>query len=156
MSHDDRLPLPSRLLALPMYLMYSLTRQGYQQAVENPQIKLRMPQYGVLAALEEFGPTNQKAIAERIGFDKSDVTKILNALQAEGFVERTEDERDRRSHSVRLTAKGRRQVEASEKELLTAMRHFLRGLNGSEFDQLRKLLLKAMRLHDARFAGKSE
>jgi DNA-binding MarR family transcriptional regulator len=143
--------LPGRIVALPMYLMLALTREGYRHAVRS-KLPIRMPHYAVLAALAEFGSSSQQGIAERIGFDKSDVTKMINRLEELALVQRTEDEADRRRHSVSLTAKGRRQLETSDKEVVASMRTFLKGLSAQEYRQLQLLLLKAIQVHDPRFA----
>jgi DNA-binding MarR family transcriptional regulator len=142
--------MPERLLALPMYLMVELSREGYRHAVKSG-VEIRMPQYAVLAVLAEIGSCSQKAIAERIGFDKSDLTKIINELERSGLVQRLQDEEDSRRHSVTLTAKGKRQLEVSDRELTASMKAFLHGLNAQEYRQLQQLLLKAMQAHDERF-----
>jgi DNA-binding MarR family transcriptional regulator len=137
-----------------MYLMVALTREGYRHAVRG-KLEIRMPDYAVLAVLAEFGASSQRTIVERVGFDKSDVTKIINRLENQSLVQRTEDKADFRRHRVALTAKGRRQLEASDKELVDSMKTFLRGLNPQEYDQLRQLLLKAIQVHDQRFTHSS-
>ena len=142
---------PSRLTALPMYLMLALTREGYRHAVRS-KLEIRMPDYAVMAVVTEFGASDQRTIAERVGFDKSDVTKIINRLEGKSLVRRTEDEADHRRHCVALTAKGRRQLGVSDKELVDSMKVFLRGLDAAEYRQLQQLLLKAIRVHDQRFA----
>lgn len=114
-------------------------------------LTLRMPDYVVLAALNEFGPCDQRSITERLRFDKSDVTKILNTLEARGFIDRKEDKSDGRRHFVDLTAKGARQVEQIGDEISESMKSFLKGLTASEYDQLSKLLLKALAAQDNRF-----
>lgn len=147
----DSYSCPSRLIALPMYLMLALTKEGYRHAVRS-KLEIRMPDYAVLAVLAEFGASSQQMIVERVGFDKSDVTKIINRMEHQAFVQRTEDTVDRRRHCVVLTAKGKRQLDASDKELVDSMRTFLRGLNPREYGQLQQLLLKAIQVHDQRFA----
>jgi DNA-binding MarR family transcriptional regulator len=142
--------LPERLLALPMYLMLALTREGYRHAVRS-KVHIRMPQYAVLAVLDQLGPSSQKAVAESIGFHKSDVTKIINDLESRTLVQRQEDAADSRRHRVTLTAKGKRQLEASDRELTASMKEFLRGLSEQEYSELQRLLLKAIWVHDARF-----
>jgi MarR family transcriptional regulator, lower aerobic nicotinate degradation pathway regulator len=144
--------LPKRMLGLPMYLMLALTREGYRNAVRSG-LQIRMPHYAVMAVLGEFGPSSQKAIAECVGFDKSDITKIINDLEGRRLVQRLEDREDSRRHSVSLTSQGKRQLEASDQELAAAMRTFLRGLDAQEYEQLNQLLLKAIRVHDERFVS---
>ena len=133
-----------------MYLMLALTREGYRHSVRS-KLEFRMPDYAVMAALAEFGASDQRTIAERVGFDKSDVTKIINRLECKSLVQRTADQADHRRHCVALTAKGRRQLEASDRELVDSMKTFLRGLDAQEYRQLQQLLLKAIQVHDRRF-----
>jgi MarR family transcriptional regulator, lower aerobic nicotinate degradation pathway regulator len=144
--------LPERVLGLPVYLMLALTREGYRHAVRN-KVELRMPHYVVLAVLEEAGPRSQKQIAECIALDKSDVTKLMNELENRGLVQRVNDPQDLRRHRVTLTGKGKRQLEASDRELNSSMKMFLSGLSETEYQQLQRLLLKAIRAHDPRFGG---
>lgn len=148
MSESQR--LPRRMLGLPMYLMLALTREGYRNAIKSG-IQIRIPHYAVMATLAEFGPSSQKAIAESVGFDKSDVTKLINELQERGLLQRLQDKEDNRRHRVTLTGKGKQQLEASDQELAAAMKSFLRGLSASEYRQLNQLLLKAIQVHDERF-----
>lgn len=143
--------LPERLLELPMYLVMALSREAYRQAHESG-IRIRISHYSVLAVLAQFGPSGQKEIAARLGFDKSDATRVINHLEDESLIQRTENEADRRRHTVRLTAKGRRQLAASDAEFARGMRTFLRGLTVQEYQQMKRLLRKALLVHDPRFA----
>ena len=135
----DTHSLPGRLVALPMYLMLALTRNVYRHAIRS-KVPIRMPHYAVLAVLAEFGPSSQQGIAERIGFDKSDVTKIINRLEEQALAAGGRRSGSRCRHSVSLTAKGRRQLEVSDKELVASMRTFLTGLSAQEYRLLQQLL----------------
>lgn len=142
--------LPDRLLALPMYGMLALTREGYRHGV-RANVQVRMPQYAVLAVLDQLGPSSQKSVAEATGFHKSDVTKIINGLQARALVRRQEDAGDSRRHRVTLTPKGKRRLATAADELTASMRQFLRGLTDQEYRELQRLLRKAIEVHDPRF-----
>jgi DNA-binding MarR family transcriptional regulator len=148
MTNDRR--QPRRLMALPMYIMLALGREGYRNSLKMG-LKIRMPHYAVMAILAEFGPSSQRSIAECAGFDKSDVTKIVNDLENQKLVRRLEDKEDTRRHRVTLTSKGKRQLETSDKELNNASQAFLRGLTPEEYRQLNQLLLKAIQVYDERF-----
>ena len=58
-------------------------------------------------------PMRQKDLAAALSLDGSSVVRLLDALQASGFVERREEE-DRRAKTIVLTALGRRTVERVE------------------------------------------
>lgn len=84
-------------------------------------------------------------------FDRSDVTKLVNDLEGRGSVARLIDSADLRRYRVSLTAKGKRQLEISDRELAESMRSFLSALSATEYRQLHQLLLKAIRSRDPRF-----
>ena len=60
----------------------------------------------VLMRLSERGPMNQASLAGLLGFAPRSVTDIVDALERDGLVARTEDKRDRRARIVALTPAG--------------------------------------------------
>jgi len=62
------------------------------------------------------GPLRQKELAALLSLDSSSVVRLLDGLQAAGYVERREDDGDRRAKAITLTPAGREvvaQVEAT-------------------------------------------
>src|SRR5215470_12408969 len=143
------LVLPSKLLRLPVYLMFLLASEGRRQA-EGRGWKFLIPHYALLSSLEEFGPSSQKELSRRIGFDESDLVGLVDLLEREGLVERRIDSRDRRRHALTLTAKGRRRAVATGRELTRRVAAFLGALSVHEQEELRRLLLRALAPHDPR------
>ncbi|HEY6758723.1 MAG TPA: MarR family transcriptional regulator [Baekduia sp.] len=89
---------------------------------------LTMWQYIALARVAEAPASTQLALARDIGYDKTRLITLLDALAAEGLVERTPDPADRRAHVVRITPKGARRhaaavadIRAMEDELLAVL-----------------------------------
>jgi DNA-binding MarR family transcriptional regulator len=66
-----------------------------------------------LAVIEREGPLTLGALAAQEQVSPPTITKVVDALVGRGFVERIRDEHDRRVWRVRITARGRRQLEAS-------------------------------------------
>jgi DNA-binding MarR family transcriptional regulator len=99
--------LPRKLLRLPVYLMFILASEGKRRA-EASGWKFLIPHFAVLASLEEFGPSSQKELSRRIGFDESDLVELVDMLERAGLLERRTDPKDRRRHALTLTAKGKR------------------------------------------------
>lgn len=58
-------------------------------------------------------PMRQKELAESIALDASSVVRLLDNLQAQGFIERREGS-DRRAKEIHLTARGLERVEQVE------------------------------------------
>lgn len=141
--------LPKRLLDSPIFLMISLVREGRQQSLVKNR-RIRIPQYAVLTSLYEFGPASQKSISERIRFDASDLVSVLDALEEDGLISRQVDPDDRRRHQLTLTTQGKKQLLAIEQDILESSKNFLRGLSQDEQDTLKKLLIKALSIHDSR------
>jgi len=83
-------------------------------------------------------PMRQKDIAASLSLDSSSVVRLLDSLEAAGFVERKEEDSDRRAKAIVLTQRGRtlvgkveevaRQVrddalaDISERDIRTAIR----------------------------------
>lgn len=66
-----------------------------------------------LGVVERDGPITLGDLARQEQLSPPSITKVVVALEEQGLVERTRDDADRRVSRVRVTAKGRRQLEAS-------------------------------------------
>jgi len=82
------------------------------------------PQFGTLVLIEANPGISQSAIAAALRFDRSTLVQIIDRLEARGLVVREVSARDRRSHALRLTAAGvrqlaelKRQIEAHEERI---------------------------------------
>lgn len=56
------------------------------------------------------GPLRQKELAALLSLDGSSVVRLLDGLQAAGYIERREDDGDRRAKAITLTDAGRKVV----------------------------------------------
>jgi DNA-binding MarR family transcriptional regulator len=96
-----------------------------------------------LTALAEAGesmPLSQ--LAERLSCVKSNITQLVDRLEADGLVERQADPRDRRTRLAALTAAGRKAAREGTRVLEAAEREVLGRLTGAEARQLHDLLGK--------------
>jgi DNA-binding MarR family transcriptional regulator len=75
----------------------------------------------VVVVLRKSGPLPMGTIAAHLGLPKSNITALVDDLEAEGVLRRKPDEVDRRITQVELTAKGRalcaREYDAYEKSV---------------------------------------
>lgn len=60
----------------------------------------------VLSYLVRFGRCKQRDLAEYYHIEPATVSRILQMMQKKGFVNRTEDETDKRAATVEITPKG--------------------------------------------------
>ncbi|MFC7553484.1 MarR family winged helix-turn-helix transcriptional regulator [Pseudoroseomonas wenyumeiae] len=108
-----------------------------------PPAALR-PVRGHLAAAAAPGPRPGADAAEgaaaSLGLDGSSVVRLLDALQAAGFIERREEEADRRARAILLTPAGRALVAQVEDVSRAVGSDGLAGLSGAEIEIARRVL----------------
>ena len=90
---------------------------------------LTMWGYVALNRLARGPAPRQLALAEAMGYDKTRLIALLDALEADGLITRAADPADRRARVVRLTPAGRKRhaaavadIRAMEDELLSELR----------------------------------
>ncbi|MGQ0824518.1 MAG: MarR family winged helix-turn-helix transcriptional regulator [Actinomycetota bacterium] len=89
-----------------------------------------------LAVVEREGPISLGDLAAREQLSPPTITKVVAALEERGLLERTRDDRDRRVSRVRITAKGRRQLDASRTRRTAWLAAQLRDLDADEVARL--------------------
>jgi DNA-binding MarR family transcriptional regulator len=136
---------PRSLLRWPTYLMGQLHRSGVGRidaALAGSGVALR--EFYVLVCIGEYGPLSQQRVADRLGLDRSDLVKVLDRLEAAGWVLRERDTEDRRRHLLTLTGSGRATVERVEQVSSAVTGELLGRLSQEEQETLHRLLLKAI------------
>jgi DNA-binding MarR family transcriptional regulator len=96
----------------------------------------------VLMRLSEGGPMNQATLAGLLGFAPRSVTDVVDALERDGLVVRTEDEHDRRARIVALTPAGHDALAAAQLTRHKAMDEIFGSLSDRERASLAALLTK--------------
>ena len=110
-----------------------------EQALEP--LGLSLAKFGVLARLVSAGePMPLGALAERCACVRSNITQLVDRLEAEKLVLRAPDPRDRRSIRAELTPKGRRLYEEGWRILESAELEILACLGEPEREELLRLL----------------
>jgi DNA-binding MarR family transcriptional regulator len=74
---------------------------------------LTIAQFGLMAQIAAASDDTLGALAERLGFDQSSLSRNLHALERDGLVEIAIVERDQRKRAVWLTEKGARRLEGA-------------------------------------------
>jgi DNA-binding MarR family transcriptional regulator len=94
----------------------------------------------VMIALSEADGQTPGNLAARLGVRPPTITKTINRLQAQGFLERRSSEADSRQAHIFLTDSGREAIRAIEKSLRKTEKQALRGLDKKEQKALGKML----------------
>ena len=106
-------------------------------------VGLSLPKLAALHALTEAGESMQLSqLAARLSCVKSNITQLVDRLEADGFVNRSADPNDRRSRIATLTAKGRKAYQDGDRILHEMEKELFGGLSAAEARQLATLMEK--------------
>ncbi len=114
---------------------------------------LTLSQYGLLQPLARSERARVRELAARAGITPSTATRILDALERRGIVDRSRSAGDRRGVSVTLTAAGRDVLRDEDDWLRARERDFYARLPHAERRLAPDLLLRLSALIDEMAAG---
>ena len=104
-------------------------------------VGLSLSQFGTLYQLANAGePLPLSTLAERRACVRSNMTQLVDRLEAEKLVRRCDDPRDRRSVLAELTDEGRARYEAGLKALRAAEKELFGPLSRDEREEFFRLL----------------
>lgn len=136
-EHAQELRLWLRLLACSQFIEKRV-RTGLRE-----QFGTTLPRFDLMAQLERHPEgLKMKELSHRLMVTGGNVTGITDQLVAEGLVERTGVEGDRRVFRVRLTARGRTLFTEMARQHEDWIVQAFEGLLARELDQLHRLLGK--------------
>ena len=106
-------------------------------------VGLSLPKFAALSQLNAAGESLPLGeLAARLACVKSNVTQLVDRLEADGLVSREPDPNDRRSRLAVLTAAGRKALEAGSRVQQQAERDAFSALSAEESHQLQALIAK--------------
>lgn len=99
-------------------------------------------QWRVLAHLRRIDGINQSQLADRMDVEPIALVRLLDKLEAAGYVQRRQDPQDRRAYLLYLTAKAGPLIERLEAISVELREEVLGGLSAAERDALIDLLMR--------------
>jgi len=122
-------------------IIYTANQLHYRFVCELKLKNLTSQQYNVLKILRGFGPeaVSIEFIRKRMLDSHSDISRIVEKLNAKGLLDRRESQTDRRQKDVFITDKGRellKQLDESEKKV----DEYLKMLSVDEVNFLNNIL----------------
>jgi MarR family transcriptional regulator, lower aerobic nicotinate degradation pathway regulator len=142
LSADDQLKAlydrPGFLIRRANQIAVSIFLAEMESAVPG----LTTTQYGALVVLGARDGLAQASLARLVGIDRSTTTLVVAKLEADGFIERSADETDKRRKILKLTVMGRAALRSAEGPALTAREKLLSAFTKTEAAAFHKLLKK--------------
>jgi len=104
-------------------------------------LSLSLAKFGALSKLVAAGePLPLSTLAARCACVRSNITQLVDRLEAEGLVARADDPKDRRSIRAELTDEGRRRQAAGVRAIEKAEREMLAHVSKPKQEALLELL----------------
>jgi DNA-binding MarR family transcriptional regulator len=132
-------PALEKFIAFASALMAELESQAFQ---DERFAELSMRQMLYLNTIIRMGHPNFSELARKLGVSKPSVTAIVTTLIKKGYVKKVQDDEDRRSFHIILTAQGV-QFDQLHESIHKCLADLLASrLDGEEVQQLTRLLEK--------------
>jgi len=96
--------------------------------------------FGMMQVIANNPGLSQSRLAEAMYVDRSTIVTVIHQLAARGLVARMPSHRDKRSHSLQVTARGRQAVRRMERLVLRHEAEFASVLSAEERETLIRLL----------------
>ncbi len=131
--------LASPSLAVEVIRTLHATETRLEAALEP--LGLSLAKLGALSKLVAAGePLPLRTLADRLACVRSNITQLVDRLEADKLVRRIDDPQDRRSVRAELTADGRARYAAGMRALEKAERELFSRLSAKQQDDLGRLL----------------
>ena len=128
------------------YYIYSLQSLSYAALAEalRPHA-LTPPAWRVLANLQENDGIGVRALARRTVVDVSNLSKLITAMTAKGYLRKKRSPTDARVTLVYITARGRRKFETALPAVRGVLDNNLAGFSATERDDFIGYLRRMMK-----------
>jgi DNA-binding MarR family transcriptional regulator len=119
----------------PMALHRALSKQFKKNGID-----LTREQWTVLAVLWQEDGCSQQELAHKTFRDKPSVTRLIDHLEIEKYIERIESETDKRINLIYLTEKGRKIQEPVMETVKNTLAIVLKDIDSEHIQMLKETL----------------
>lgn len=121
---------------------FRAVRRARARVPDDRPTGLTLAQYLLIKPLGDRSPQSVRELADAAGIAPPTATRLLDALESGGYVERRASERDRRSVDVTLTAAGTQMLAQTREWVDEGRRRIYDALNGAEREEAERLLTR--------------
>jgi MarR family transcriptional regulator, organic hydroperoxide resistance regulator len=129
-------------------------RGKFNRTISAQGLNVSSEQWGVMNIIKTFPGLTQKELAAKLYKDKTNLTRMIDVLERDGYLERKEDKKDRRIFRIFITGSGEELINKIIPIAESVNRQSSSGLSNEELSQLKSLLKKVQ--DGARKGGKSD
>lgn len=142
-------PRPPVLMQLPGFAISHLGRK-VRGAMKSAFARegLSTQAHFVLLCLAEYGQISQRELADLLEMDRSDLVRLLDAMEGEGDIQRRPHPGDRRRYALSVTPRGMETLERGAHLVHEATDAALARLDSDERETLHRLVLRALDVPD--------
>ena len=132
---------PRRLRALTSHAVTLAAAQAGELAGRRvTRLGATKAAFGILAVIDEFGPSSQADLGRRLGMDRRSVSEEAARLERDGFILRAPDPVDSRRNRLEITSPGQELLSRLDESLSALQEEFLAPLSAHERGELDRLL----------------
>ena len=127
-------------VAYIMLRVSRLLRLHLDRTLTNLGVDISPEQWFILFKLYNQPPLPQRALADPVLNDEPNITRLVRALEMEGYVKRGADEHDRRQRLVSLTEDGRVLMDRLLPAIIPVREAIFADINDGEIEHLVSIL----------------
>ena len=124
--------LLSKEIAVYLNLSACKLKQYTAAMLKQSNVGLTPEQFLLIDLLWNNGPMSQQKMADSMQKDKNSITKLVDALEKKGLVERCKDPNDRRSNTLVLTKKAESMKSGAKEAGISMLDKVLDGISEKE------------------------
>lgn len=137
--HDDTTSI-NNATAFIILRTARLLRFHLNKVLEDAELGISAEQWFILFKLWETPDVPQNALADPVLNDEPNITRLLNALEAQGLITRTVDAKDKRRKLISLSDKGHAMMEDFLPEVADIRKGVFSGIDNDEIEHLVDIL----------------
>lgn len=124
--------LLSKEIAVYLNLAACKLKQYTAAMLKQSNVDLTPEQFLLIDLLWNHGAMSQQKMADTMQKDKNSITKLVDALEKKGLVERRKDSSDRRSNTLTLTKKAESMKTGAKEAGISMLDKVLEGISEEE------------------------